>query len=74
MIKKNISFIPLAIPDLRGNPISIVSKAIKDNWISSAGPAVDEFERLIAKEVDSKFALATITGSAALHLALKVLV
>ena len=70
--KKNIPFIPLAIPDLRGKPISMVSKAIKDNWISSAGPAVDEFEKLIAKEVNSKFALATITGSAALHLALKV--
>ena len=58
--KKNLPFIPLAIPDLRGNPISMVSKTIRDNWISSAGPAVDEFESLISKEVNSKFALATI--------------
>ena len=70
--KKSLPFIPLAIPDLRGNPISMVSKTIRDNWISSAGPAVDEFESLISKEVNSKFALATITGSAALHLALKI--
>ena len=70
--KKSLPFIPLAIPDLRGNPISMVSKTIRDNWISSAGPAVDEFESLISKEVNSKYALATITGSAALHLALKI--
>ncbi len=69
---KNLKFIPLAVPDLRGSPIKKVSKAVKENWISSAGKEVDEFERLIAKEVDSNYALATITGSAALHLALKV--
>ena len=53
----------------------MVSKTIRDNWISSAGPAVDEFESLISKEVNDKYALATITGSLlTLHLALKILI
>tara|TARA_B100001248_G_C27392502_1_gene463292 strand:+ start:271 stop:1395 length:1125 start_codon:yes stop_codon:yes gene_type:complete len=70
--KKILPFIPLAVPDLRGKHINMLSNAIKDNMISSAGPAVEKFESLIAKELNSKFALATITGSAALHLALKI--
>ena len=70
--QKSLKFIPLAVPDLRGNPKQKVLKTIENNWISTAGKEVDEFERLIAKEVGSKYALATITGSAALHLALKV--
>lgn len=69
---KDKQLIPLAIPDLRGNPSSNLRKAIKSNWISSAGPAVNEFESLICKEVRGKYVLATITGSAALHLALKI--
>lgn len=70
---KNISFIPLSVPDFRGNSAAMVTKSIRENWVSSAGPKVDEFESLLAKEVKSKFVLATITGSTALHLALSVL-
>ena len=69
MNEKN-SYIPLSVPDIRGNPISKISKAIKENWISSASPGVEEFENKIAKICNSNHALATITGSAALHLAL----
>jgi perosamine synthetase len=66
-------FIPLSIPDLRGNVKKHVMSAIEENWISSAAPGVKKFEDEIAKIASSKFAIATITGSAALHLALKTL-
>ena len=66
-------FIPLSVPDLRGNIKEHLLKAIEENWISSAAPGVKNFEKEIAKIAYSKFAIATITGSAALHLALKTL-
>ena len=70
---KKIDFIPLCVPDIRGNAIEAVSNAIKENWVSSAAPGVEIFENSIAQIASSKFALATINGSAALHLALATL-
>ncbi len=66
-------YIPLCIPDIRGNAIEMISNAINENWVSSAAPGIDKFEKEIAHVSSSKFALATITGSAALHLALVTL-
>ena len=71
MVEENL--IPLCVPDIRGNGLGMVSNAINDNWVSSAAPGVDVFENEIARTVSSKFALATINGSAALHLALVTL-
>lgn len=68
--KMSNKFVPLSIPDIRGNAAERVSIAIKDNWVSSVAPGVTDFENKIAKSSSSKYALATITGSAALHLAL----
>ena len=70
---KVFNYIPLSIPDIRGNASEVVGNVIKDNWVSSAAPGVDVFEKQIAKLASSKFALATINGSAALHLALVTL-
>ena len=70
---KVFNYIPLSIPDIRGNASEVVGNVIKDNWVSSAAPGVDVFEKQIAKLALSKFALATINGSAALHLALVTL-
>ena len=70
---KNNNFIPLAVPDIRGNVKKPLLKIINDNWVSTAGKEIDIFEKNIAKIAQSKYALATITGSAALHLALKTL-
>jgi len=66
-------FIPLSIPDLRGNIKRNLIKAIQENWVSSAAPGVKKLEIEIAKIASAKYAIATITGSAALHLALKTL-
>ena len=72
MQSKN-TFIPLAIPDLRGDISGPILKVIKENWLSTAGKEINELESQIANISNSKYALATITGSSALHLALKTL-
>ncbi|BBH19571.1 putative pyridoxal phosphate-dependent aminotransferase EpsN [Paenibacillus baekrokdamisoli] len=49
-----------------------VAEAFATNWIAPLGPNVDEFERELASKVASPGALALSSGTAALHLALRV--
>ncbi len=64
--------IPLAVPDLRGAEAEYLTRCVATNWVSSAGPDVDAFERALAAACDVEHAIATVNGSAALHLALVV--
>lgn len=64
--------IPLAVPDLRGSEAEYLVRCVKDNWVSSAGPQVETFERALADFCETEHAVATMNGTAALHLALVV--
>ena len=54
--------------------MSLIEDAIKSNWIAPVGPFIDIFERKVAKYLKVNYASALSSGTAALHLALKVLV
>lgn len=43
------------------------------NWVAPAGPELDEFERLIRQKVKQPYSLALSSGTAAIHLGLKLL-
>ncbi len=62
--------IPNAVPFLGGNEWRYVKEALDTNWVSSAGPFVDRFEREMAAYVGARHAVATVNGTAALHVAL----
>jgi len=62
--------IPLAIPDLRGKEADYLARCVAANWVSSAGPKVQELERRIAGLSGRSHGVATVNGTAALHLAL----
>jgi perosamine synthetase len=64
--------IPLSVPVLRGNEWEYVKECLDTNWVSSAGPFVDRFEQMVANYVGTRHAVATVNGSAALHIALLV--
>lgn len=64
--------IPLSVPEINGNEWKYVKECLDTNWVSSAGPFVDRFERQLAEYVDAKYAIATVNGTAALHIALMV--
>jgi len=49
-----------------------VSEAFASNWIAPLGPHVEAFQREFAATVGVSHALATISGTAALHLALQL--
>ena len=70
-LEKN--YIPLNIPFLNGKEKEYTEKCFRENWLSSAGPYVEEFERNFAEYLGVKYAVACSSGTAALHLALRTL-
>lgn len=65
-------FVPLCVPEIRGNEWAYVKECLDTNFVSSVGPFVDRFERELAARVGAKYAVATVNGTAALHIALLV--
>lgn len=65
-------FIPLCVPTLRGNEWQYIKDCLDTNWVSSVGAYVDRFEEMVANYVGAKYAVATVNGTAALHIALLV--
>src|SRR2546427_8071269 len=64
--------IPLCIPEIRGNEWKYLKACLDTGWVSSVGPFVDRFEREMAAYLGSDHAIATVNGTAALHIALLV--
>jgi perosamine synthetase len=65
-------FIPLHRPVFEGNEKTYLAECIDSNFVSSVGAKVTEFERMIADFTGSRFAIATVNGTAALHVALQL--
>ena len=65
--------VPLSVPHLGGGELQALEAALASNWIASVGPDVDRFEEAFAERLGASEALATTSGTAALHLALRVL-
>lgn len=63
-------FIPLAAPKLGGREWEYVKECLDSGWVSSAGPFVERFEDAVAAYVGAPSAVATVNGTAALHIAL----
>ncbi|WP_208873200.1 DegT/DnrJ/EryC1/StrS family aminotransferase, partial [Fretibacterium fastidiosum] len=59
----------LSPPHMSGDEAVRVSEAFASNWIAPLGPHVKAFEREVAERVGVRAALATSSGTAALHLA-----
>tara|TARA_B100001057_G_scaffold455782_1_gene502576 strand:+ start:102 stop:1271 length:1170 start_codon:yes stop_codon:yes gene_type:complete len=60
-------------PIFFGNEIKYLTKCIKSSFVSSVGNYVSEFEKKISSITGAKYSVATSSGTAALHLALKYL-
>jgi len=66
------NLIPLSVPQICGNEWKYIKECLDTNWVSSVGPFVDRFEKALSDTVGSKYAVATVNGTAALHVALLV--
>lgn len=65
-------FIPLHAPVFPGREKEYVADTIESTFVSSVGAYVDRFERDMANYTGSPKAVATVNGTAALHIALKL--
>jgi dTDP-4-amino-4,6-dideoxygalactose transaminase len=63
----------LASPHMsdEGYEMQYVQEAFDTNWVAPLGPNVNEFEKELAAKVGSKHGAALVSGTAAIHLALK---
>lgn len=65
-------FIPLHAPVFLGNEKKYLAECIDSTFVSSVGPFVNQFEQAMCAYTGAKYAIATVNGTAALHIALKV--
>jgi pyridoxal phosphate-dependent aminotransferase EpsN len=63
----------LSPPHLSGAELELVKEAFASNWIAPLGPHVDAFEQEFAKLLGVPHAAALSSGTAAIHLALRLL-
>ena len=65
-------FVSLHAPSFRGREKEYVAEAIESTFVSSVGAYVDRFEREISAYTGAPKSVATVNGTAALHIALKL--
>ena len=62
----------LASPTMHGEEIKYVQEAYDTNWMSTVGANINEIEKLTCEKVGCKNAVALSSGTAALHLAIRL--
>ena len=78
MFIKTDSMIPfekkvwLSSPTMHGEELQYMKEAFDTNWMSTLGKNVDECERLICEKIGCKYAVALASGTAALHMCVKL--
>lgn len=66
-------FIYLSPPHMSGDEMKYIQEAFDTNWIAPVGPHVDKFEEVFVRYHGIGYAAAVSTGTAALHLILRIL-
>ncbi|MCM8761416.1 MAG: LegC family aminotransferase [Candidatus Omnitrophica bacterium] len=62
--------IPISTPVIRGNEWKYIKECLDSGWVSSTGEYVRRFESCVAGYLGSRYAVATVNGTAALHVSL----
>src|SRR3982751_6598057 len=66
----NDKLIALSLPNISGNEWKYVKDCLDTGWISSVGAYVTQFEQMVAQFAGAKYGVATVNGTAALHISL----
>ncbi len=62
----------LSSPTMHGEELAYITEAYETNWMSTVGENLDVVERLACETVGRRHAVALSSGTAALHLAMKL--
>lgn len=75
MLKKFEERILLSAPHMSGNEMKYIQEAFNSNWVTPIGPNVTEFEKNMATYLEEQnlYAVAMASGTAAIHIALRLL-
>ena len=57
---------------MHGEELTYMQEAFETNWMSTVGENINRIEEQIAEKLDCKYAVALSSGTAALHLAMKL--
>lgn len=69
----NKEFIPLSVPNILGNEIKYVTRVLEEEWVSTAGKCITDFEDQMTQYLRVQAACACQSGTAGLHLCLRAL-
>lgn len=62
----------LSSPTMHGEELKYMTEAYNTNWMSTVGANINEVERITAEKIGCKYAVALSSGTAALHLCMKL--
>ena len=62
----------LSSPTMHGDEMKYMKEAYETNWMSTVGVNLSEIEKEIAEKVGVKYGVALSSGTAAMHLAVKL--
>lgn len=62
----------LSSPTMHGEELTYMIEAFETNWMSTVGANINEVERMAEEKVGCKYAVALSSGTASLHLAMKL--
>ena len=62
----------LSTPTMHGDELRYVTEAYETNWMSTVGQNINEAERIVAEKLGCKYAVGLASGTAALHLCMKL--
>ena len=62
----------LASPTMHGEELKYMREAYETNWMSTVGASINEVERLTCEKIGCAYSVALSSGTAALHLAIKL--
>jgi perosamine synthetase len=70
VLPANKDYIALHEPVFNGNEWEYIKECLDSGWVSSAGTYVDRFEQMLCDYTASPYAVASVNGTAALHICL----
>lgn len=62
----------LSSPTMHGEELKYMQEAYETNWMSTVGANINEVERLTCEKIGCNYSVALSSGTAALHLAIKL--
>ncbi|MDY3305039.1 MAG: DegT/DnrJ/EryC1/StrS family aminotransferase [Clostridia bacterium] len=62
----------LSSPTMHGNELKFMTEAYETNWMSTVGKNINVIEKEVAEKIGCNYAVALSSGTAALHLAIKL--